>query len=381
MVGRLRTVMLASLVVGLLLAVMTPIPSDVAARRDAVLGTAAVFWQAAPMVERLATVAAVDGEQRLAQPATGVCPPGEVDRFRDCRTGVYFWNLRERDPLTGPIIGTVQADFTIFERLDPATREWSAGFSARFYNLTGVATRGATASVIAECRGDCTGPGGPIQPNTPVAENVVMQGVDIKFLSPSPATATSRQAINLYVFHPAAVGSGTTQGSPGTELGPVRCDDGTLNGRGALARPGCVMVDFTPTFSLNSVEFSGAPTPLHNQFVADAQELEQTAGWGRFGSGKPLVRQFLADERAQRLKRAQVCPRSWPREPSPPGTLPELRDSCDEYPYSSTVQGIPRYAVTGHVPLGENARAGQKLSEFYRLYHILDGDAFYVDPT
>lgn len=321
-----------------------------------------------------ASVDAAVWELISVEPAA--CAEPARTRFADCRSFVATWHLEQASE-SAPI-GSLTAAVTISETLEPGTREWSAHYAARFRDMRGVAAAGTTAAVTAECRGECEVVG-TTPAAEPVGEGSVIRG-EVGFSSAGAAVSTSGQLIGLDLFHPAAAGNGTTSADPNSELGPVRCDDAVQNGLGARGRPGCVMKDFIPTFVINSPEFTAEPAPQHAAFVAAAQEDPRTRGWGKVGAGKPLNREFLGSDAAQRKKRSQVCGPSWPRNPSEPGTPPGLRDSCDEYPFSSTEQGVPEFAVTGHVPQAENSRGGTRLSEFYARYHILDGDQFYVQP-
>jgi len=344
----------------------------VAAGMTAAMLTLLVVAEQAPVAAASAAPAA--WELASVQPAA--CAETARTRFADCQSFVVTWRL-EQAPGNAPI-GSATAAVTISENLGPGTREWSAHYTARFFEFQGEAGAGTTAMVAVDCRGDCAVVGTTASAE-PVGEGSVIRG-DIGFSSTTGSVSTSRQLISLDVFHPAAVGNGTTSGGPHGELGPVRCDDAVQNGLGARGRPGCIMEDSIPTFDINSSEFNVEPAPKHAAFVTAAQADPKTGGWGKVGSGKPLNREFLGSAAAQRKKRSHVCPPSWPRNPSEPGTPPGQRDSCDEYPFSSTEQGVPEYAVTEHVPQADNSRGGTRLSEFYAKYHILDGDQFYVQP-
>ncbi|MCO1659691.1 NucA/NucB deoxyribonuclease domain-containing protein [Pseudonocardia humida] len=305
------------------------------------------------------------------------CNPADRSRFGDCKSRVYSFNLRRGDPVTGPIIGTAMASVTISEKTSGDSRDWTAHYTARIFGLTGEAATGTTAAVVAECRGDCTIAGGASQPNVPVVENSVITG-DVRISGGVQAVSTSSQSITLHLFHPAAVNSGTTAGSPFSVLGPVRCDDGKQR-FGIEGRPGCVLEDFDPTFVINSPEFPQPPAPLHAAFVARAQQNPKTQNLGRPGFGNPLIREFLPTS-AQNKKRRMVCPANFPRIESPAGTPAELLDSCDEYPFSSSLQGTPQFAVTEHVPNGDNTTGGRRLLTFFARYHVMSGDAYYVQP-
>jgi hypothetical protein len=210
-----------------------------------------------------------------------------------------------------------------------------------------------------------------------VGENSVLSG-DVRLVSTDAPVTTSSQAISLHLFNPAAVGSGTTAGSEFSVLGPVRCDDGKQH-YGVEGKPGCILEDFDPTFVINSPEFPQAPAPQHAAFVARAQQNPKTQNLGRPGFNNPLIREFLPTP-AQKKKRRMVCPADFPRIESTPGTPLELQDSCDEYPFSSSLQGTPQFAVTEHVPNGDNTTGGRRLLSFFARYHVMSGDAYYVQP-
>lgn len=323
-----------------------------------------------PVIQAVARGSTVATWSSATTAPDDACEPADRSRFADCQLGSYWWNIRQGDPLTGPVIGTAQVSFTISERLPESGRQWSAHYTVYVVGLTGVATTGTTAAVVPECGGGCPAGNGAPDSGTPLVQGQTLSG-DIGFVSPGTAVSNSTQTINVFLFHPAAAGTGSTQGDPRSVLGPVRCDSATpAEGLGG-GRPGCVVPEVTPTLRLSDPQWGDkVATPAHDAFVLAAQNNPRTAGWGKPGAGKPLVRERLTPAE-QRKKRYQVCGRF---ERSGSG------DSCDEYPYSSTRQGIPAYAVTEHVPKVQNDYAGAKLSRFYTVNHVLDGDRFYVAP-
>lgn len=307
----------------------------------------------------------------------GACQVSDTGRFADCASGQYSWNIRQAN---GDVLGTVDVAFTLSEKVSPTSREWSAHWTVYVMSLTGVAESGTTIAVVPECGGACSSGTGLPDDGSVLTPNRVLAG-DVRFSSPGTGRDQSTQTMNIYLFHPAALGPGTTYGDPRTTLGPVRCDDGVPSKDGEDAVPGCVLSEHVPTFVLNSPEFASPRAPIHAAFVASAQNDPRTMGHGRLGTGRPLIREVQPDQAAKDAKREQsVCRQGFQRHASPPGTPDSQLDSCDEYPYLSTRQGVPQFAVTAHVPRGDNNSAGGQLGEFYSKYHIEDGDEFYVQP-
>lgn len=314
--------------------------------------------------------------QAIEPDQVDACGPNDRGRFADCKSRIFSWNLRKVDPKTGPIVGTAMASMTISEVTAWDSREWTAHYTARLISLDGEAEVGTTAAIVTECRGTCTVLSGGNQPAQPVSDNSIISG-DIRFSSDGGPITTSSQVISLHLFNPTAVGSGTTAGTDWSVLGPVRCDDGNQR-YGIEGRAGCVLENFDPTFVINSPEFPHDPAPQHAAFVAAAQVNPKTQNLGRPGFGKPLIREYMPKPLQDKKRRAVTC--SFQRNPSPAGAPRKQLDTCDEYPYSSSRQGVPEFAVTEHVPNGDNVDGGRRLLSFYARYHVMDGNAYYVQP-
>jgi hypothetical protein len=292
------------------------------------------------------------------------CQGPDQTRFSQCKTWSFVWNIRKDDPTTGPIIGTAGLTMSISEDVNSRTRTWDTHYIAEFGAVTGVATTGLTATVLAECRGDCGAPSSAIENNAPVTNGSVLEG-DIPIESQGPDVSTSSQIVNVVLTHPAAIGTGTTATSDSNNrLGPVRCDTGKGLRLGRVG-PGCVFPDFTPTLVLNEQD---PPAPRHAEFVADAQS--KLSGLGSPSSDRPLHRQ--ANKEARDDNRSAACKDFVPNGPD---------DSCDEYPYAATRESGPGVSQVGHVPRGDNSNAGVQFSSFIRSVRLHDGDAFYVDPN
>ena len=307
-----------------------------------------------------------------------ICPPSERTRFTDCRTNIYHWNIHKDDPVAGPIIGTLTARLTLHATLASNNKDWSATYSVFVWDATEAAAVGTTMSVVAECSGQCTVSESP-QGAQSVGKNSTVVG-GVKFTASAAGQATSRQKINLFFFNAAAVNSGTTTGDVNTELGPVRCDDAVAGeGNGGNGTPGCVMKEVPGMFQINSPGCVGKGCVDHRAFVARAQANPYTQKWGVLGAGKPLTRQVLP-VRAQKSKRNKVCPPGFAKNPDQADLPQGALDSCDEYPFSSTYQGVPEFAVKEILPGWDNGEGGLQVQDFYRVNHILDGDPFYVVP-
>lgn len=304
-------------------------------------------------------------------PRVDHCAGAKDTRFTQCRTYPFLWNLRQGDPVTGPPVGTAGVTVSISEQVNPKSRVWNAHYVAEFGGMGGIAAAGVTATVVAECRGACSAPPTAAVRDAPVVNGSVLEG-DVAIDSQGPGVTTSSQIIDIYMTHPGAVGVGTTAGSAGNRLGPVRCDPGAGLGGGAGA--GCVFPEFTPTLVLNTDP--RLPAPLHAAFVAAAQSrlpdrLGHPAGWA------PLHRQ--ANKEIKDKNRSAAC-KDFVRN-TPPLTKPRRADSCDEYPYAGTKESAPGVSQVEHVPLEDNRNAGIQYSIFIRTVRLVDGDAFYVDPN
>lgn len=160
----------------------------------------------------------------------------------------------------------------------------------------------------------------------------------------------------------------------------IRCDQ-DLPG---YSSTGCVVRGYRPTLT-----YGGSSYPEFTGHVRSAQ------GSGLPGApgGTPLTRLTGSDVDRNR---STACPSRYPR---PSG------HQCDEYPFASTDQGaytgggdprtwpgceitLPGPGSTG--PTGysvcmidatQNRIAGVRLSSFYYTYRVLDGDAFFVNPS
>jgi hypothetical protein len=286
-------------------------------------------------------------------------------RFSQRTTYSFVWNIRKDDPTTGPIIGTAGLTMSISEDVSSRTRTWDTHYIAEFGAVTGVATTGLTATVLAECRGDCGAPSGAVENNAPVTNGSVLEG-DIPIESQGPDVSTSSKIVNVVLTHPAAIGTAR----------PLRATRTTVSARfGATqervfvsaesAPDACSRTNFTPTLVLNEQD---PPAPRHAEFVADAQS--KLDGLGNPSSDRPLHRQ--ADKEARDDNRSAACKDFVPNGPG---------DSCDEYPYAATRESGPGVSQVGHVPRDDNSNAGVQFSSFIRSIRLHDGDAFYVDPN
>jgi hypothetical protein len=159
-----------------------------------------------------------------------------------------------------------------------------------------------------------------------------------------------------------AEAGGTKSGTASAPVPGTRCD----NMFPGQWKPGCVFPAFIPT-----VDMSSLPVIAKNIRAVQGRGIHV----GQPGGSHPLHRGSSAVEKANNRK--LVCPKKLKR---PPG------DTCDEYPFASTVEGgtalpqVDRYV--GWVPAKENQNQGNILSTFYREQRILrgnPGDAFYVN--
>lgn len=313
--------------------------------------------------------------EQVAEEQVVHCPGPRQTRVSQCKLYPYLWNLRQNDPVTGPIIGTAGLTLSISEAVNSRRRAWSVHYVAEFGGFSGKAEAGVTATVLGECRGQCTAPGAAVLQNVPVFNGTVLEG-DIPISSLDGGISISSQIVNVFMFHPLAVGTGTTaEDGINNRLGPVRCDSGVGLVFGGRPTPGCVFPEFTPTLVLNETP-GKAPAPLHAAFVADAQN-RLPGRLGHPGSGLPLHRQ--SNKVVRDDNRTEACKGFVAR--TPPGTDLALVDSCDEYPYAGTLESKPGVTQIGHVPNGDNGNAGSQYSSFIRAVRLIAGDAFYVDPN
>jgi hypothetical protein len=285
-------------------------------------------------------------------------------RFSQRTTYSFVWNIRKDDPTTGPIIGTAGLTMSISEDVSSRTRTWDTHYIAEFGAVTGVATTGLTATVLAECRGDC---GAPIRGSREQRAGHERLGPGGRHTDRVARTRCLDQLPDCECRSdaPCRDRNGSTASSDSNNrLGPVRCDTGKGLRLGRVG-PGCVFPDFTPTLVLNEQD---PPAPRHAEFVADAQS--KLDGLGNPSSDRPLHRQ--ADKEARDDNRSAACKDFVPNGPG---------DSCDEYPYAATRESGPGVSQVGHVPRDDNSNAGVQFSSFIRSIRLHDGDAFYVDPN
>jgi len=155
---------------------------------------------------------------------------------------------------------------------------------------------------------------------------------------------------------------------------PVTIDDAsidTLWGRcdNIVGESDCV-----DPFGPIAVAFDATTNPAIGP-VADhvfQAEAALPSHWGNpnFGDSAALTRDMSQAD--QDANRAVACPSGQ----TPPG------QSCDEYPMASTHQGAafsaPGDWSIAFVTPGANDSQGGVLSSFYRFFHVLDGDEFFV---
>jgi hypothetical protein len=133
---------------------------------------------------------------------------------------------------------------------------------------------------------------------------------------------------------------------------PVRCDSLPRN----TAPNGCVDPDIVPTYVLSSVAL-----PDIARF--DAKQIRAHTSWH--------VLQRTTDPARIKANRKSACrgfvPINGPGKP---------KDSCDEFPYASTLQGP---GMTEHVPLPENTKQGGNLGNFYTSNRLITEDKFCIE--
>ncbi|MGI5133191.1 NucA/NucB deoxyribonuclease domain-containing protein [Pseudonocardia sp. CA-107938] len=337
------------------------------------------------MTDTVRPVAATTSLAVPAQDPVGMCSAGEGGRFQDCESGTYHWVIREGG--RGAEIGSVDATVTVRETLNPTSTEWDATVGVNFLSMTGVAASGTTATINAECHGDCSAPatapvaGRPVQQGSTIAEPVHFTSTPLIH-----GVGTGRQTINMILTNPAAPTTiGSTAGDPRTELGPVRCDDTLVDDNDQKQPAGCV------TLALPTMVYSKARTPN----IARHIELAQGSGLPGKSAAAPLSRN--SNQTLKRANGSLACPA---------GKLPaKPAFSCDEYPFRSTQQGLafpgpqqrrsfdgcsfdaafalPRMTGPGGVsvcmvPAKEQTSQGGTVSGFYSKYRLLDGDKFLV---
>jgi hypothetical protein len=135
---------------------------------------------------------------------------------------------------------------------------------------------------------------------------------------------------------------------------------------------GCVNYAQVPTFFL-----PGGSTKPWAAVAAHIQFVQATLPdrWGHRAGGGMLHR-WKTDRTTVKRHRAYACYKLV----KPPGT------ECDEFPFASThenggfLRDRSRFSVWA-VPREDNNAAGQELRRFYSTKRILDGEAFWVDPS
>lgn len=95
-------------------------------------------------------------------------------------------------------------------------------------------------------------------------------------------------------------------------------------------------------------------------------------------AAEPLHRLVnTAQQQANRDAAAATCKDVW-------NTYDGTKLNCDEYPFSSTVEGAAkgdrRYSAR-LIPSADNQKAGSMLNSTFTANRVLDGDAFSVSVT
>lgn len=165
-------------------------------------------------------------------------------------------------------------------------------------------------------------------------------------------TVAPKFAVDMYAEADGVKSNTVTGVVPG-----VRCDNMFPNSW----KPGCVFPAFTPT-----VDMTGLPAIDKNISTVQGRGIHV----GKPGGSHPLHR--ATDAQQKKNNRNQVCPK---------GKRPKGKQ-CDEYPFASSYEGGTTLSAenrgTAWVPSGENSSQGSRLSLFYRVNRVLDGDAYYV---
>lgn len=286
-------------------------------------------------------------------------------------------------------VGTGSISMLYWQDLDTRGRKWQYSYKLKVDSLTEKLQVGTEITPVVSCTQACAVAGSSTRRRISQGD-IVENKADVS--SPRPAISTSEPQFALTVTNPIAINT-AAQSLP--QMDKVRCDSdptlaqGGFEGDEESAEPvppggsngGCSFSNNIPVFVINQ---SPPLAPQHALFVQRAQQ--KLGGVGTRASGIPLHRS--TDRKRTRQNGDEVCPASWPRRQSPPGTPRPLWDSCDEYPYRSTKEGgkakpedgKPYAAETDHVPLGDNSNGGFQLGNFYTHNRLIDGDPFYVQP-
>jgi len=293
--------------------------------------------------------------------------PGDVPEFCNidatrvtmCQAGTVWGNII--NTRTGAIVGRADVNVLFWAALSNKSLKWKLETKAVVAVAAGAAATG-TILGSGKCSGACTVAASPATP-LPLRVGDFMRGSwDITSTTPGAVPVTSGQSIQFTFAAPAVSGTGNAS-TP--NVGKVRCDNSATIGRIA---PGCVYPDVDPVFILSG---SAVPaSPEHAAFV----KVALASGKPGAPSGAPLRR--LADDAAKKANRDRACKDFVPR-PSPPGTPPLQKDSCDEFPFAGTYEGGAN-TLTEHVPLGDNTNGGNKYATFIRDHRLWDKDEFFI---
>lgn len=146
----------------------------------------------------------------------------------------------------------------------------------------------------------------------------------------------------------------------------VRCDSIRNMGRGGMGA-GCVLPEYWPTMT-EMKQF-----PYISQGIRKVQRVGPHH-YGRKTGANPNPLVYTSNAAIRKNNNDAACPSSRPR---PPG------QTCDEYPFASTLQGASRTQWPDWgwrwVPKNENDRQGYQIRTFYDNNRILNGDRFWVD--
>jgi hypothetical protein len=155
---------------------------------------------------------------------------------------------------------------------------------------------------------------------------------------------------------------------------PVTIDDASIDTLWGRCDNVVGEADCVDPFGPIAVAFDATTNPVIGP-VADhvfQAEASLPSHWGNpnFGDSAGLTRDMSQAD--QDANRAVACPSGQ----TPPG------QSCDEYPMASTHQGAafspPGDWSTAFVTPASNDSQGGVLANFYKFFHVLDGDEFFV---
>jgi hypothetical protein len=325
-------------------------------------GSAGAQVRASRTMAVVARMAATRGAISLAGSVSGASealpegrnPATAYTRFDWCSIATYVVSTLVVEDGEKTVTGTARVTVAEHAYWSRSSRSWDAqqvlleGSEATATGDLKVATLEAEAQNT--CTGGCKVTSGRAYVRAVPREPASPAGEAIALTAPGSGTVVD----HLHSVWTFVTPSGPAEPPATMTTAPVRCD----SLRGNISLNGCVDPEVVPTYTLSSVNYP-------NIALFDAAQIRAHPSW--------QVLQRTTDGARIDANRRAAC-RGFKHGKLPGGQ----KDSCDEFPYASTLQGPGR---TEHVDLDENSAQGRDLGGFYTSNRLITGDKFCVQVS